>query len=504
MALAFFSIIVIVLIYHPWMSFSGTLSSGDWPYLYTEQILKSAIFSKSLLWIEPYYYGTAKLAVIFLGLSWELTERLFWFWPFLILAIYSSWKLTKSWLGVLIYLTNTYILMLVGGGQMGVALAYALAPLVISRFFKVLETGKGVWGWATLLALQIMFDPRLALLTIAAMFLYRLLFYRGETKSWRLFWPILPLALFINFFWLIPILKTGFGNFGSFYTERGAADFLSFATFSNSLSLLHPNWPENIFGKIQFMRPEFLIIPVAAFLVLLKKSSSKSKTKILFFATLALLGAFFGKGAQGPFGNVYLWLFDNLPLFVMFRDPTKFYLLVSLAYAFLIPISLKSFKKIKYLSLVFLVYWLVLIQPAWAGQLSGTFTAKQLPEEYLRFKEFVLQQSPGTSFLWLPVRQRFAFTSSDYVSAEAFSILNSNDFELLGNWLADVDWVDQLKQRGVDYVVVPFDSQGEIFQSDRKYSAALRQSFVTRLQNLEGLTQIFPEAVKETVIFKIL
>ena len=33
----------------------------------------------------------------------------------------------------------------------------------------------------------------------------------------------------------------------------------------HALSLLHPNWPENLFGKVYFLQPEFLILPILAF-----------------------------------------------------------------------------------------------------------------------------------------------------------------------------------------------------------------------------------------------
>ncbi len=48
-------------------------------------------------------------------------------------------------------------------------------------------------------------------------------------------------------------------------TNPGMLHFLSFADFSHTLAFLHPNWPENLFGKVYFLQPEFLLLPVIAF-----------------------------------------------------------------------------------------------------------------------------------------------------------------------------------------------------------------------------------------------
>ena len=67
-----------------------------------------------------------------------------------------------------------------------------------------------------------------------------------------------------------------------------------------------------------------------------------NKRKIVFFAFLGLTGSFLAKGMNGPFGEAYAFLFKYFPGFVMFRDPTKWYLLVILSYSILIPFVLSQ------------------------------------------------------------------------------------------------------------------------------------------------------------------
>jgi hypothetical protein len=229
------------------------------------------------------------------------------------------------------------------------------------------------------LALQVMFDVRISYITMLAVFLYYLFFLARQvnysvnliklkaqssclagrqakfkaTKSLKvfilnlLFIFIIPIGIagLLHAFWIVPLLITRQNpaeQLGSFYTTAEAVRFLSFAKFENTISLLHPNWPENIFGKTYFMRPEFLILPILAYgslLFVYKTKDLRLKTYVLYFAMLGLLGAFLAKGANEPFGEVYLWLFGHFPGMIMFRDPTKWYTLVAISYSMLIPFT---------------------------------------------------------------------------------------------------------------------------------------------------------------------
>lgn len=355
--LFFFAFVLVV--FKGWFTIQP-LSAGDWSFLFEENIKEFSFLPT----IRPgvyfplkfFYQGTAKI-LSNLSFSWPLIERLVWFWPFLVLTIFSSWYLAKTlfpkekiiqFFAPFIYLFNTYILMVIGGGQMGVALAYALAPLVLSIFVKTIQTSsvKRQASASLILALQVMFDPRISFLTLGAVALYGLV-NRGLRSLKKLALPVL-IAFSFHSIWLLSMLKMGQTALPATYGESGWVGFLSFANFSESFSLLHPHWPENIFGKTYLMRPEFLILPILAFgsLLFLNKKKSKNSqfdnSTILYFVLLALIGAFLAKGSNPPFGEIYVWLFKNFPGMMMFRDPSKFYTLIVLSYSVLIPYSLKE------------------------------------------------------------------------------------------------------------------------------------------------------------------
>ena len=507
------------MIFRDWFNLDKTLSIGDWPYLFLENIREFSWWPQSpFLWLEPYYQITAKIGLEIFHFSWPLIERLFWFWPFLFLIIFCSYRLTRSWLGVLIYATNTYILMIVGGGQMGVAMAYSLAPLALGLFINhsrvneltslqvkkfnslinnSLIKNKVIPGF--ILGLQMMFDPRLALLTAAAAFFYCL--FVSRPRPWRSFFSVGLVALLLNLFWLIPWLR--------FSQEASPTlievDFFSFASFSNTIALLHPNWPENIFGKLYFMKPEFLVLPILAFSSLIlsinhsrvneltslqvKKFNSLINNSlinnkgILYFSLLGLIGAFLAKGTRPPFGEIYFSLFKYLPGFNLFRDPTKFYLLTALSYAILIPRLIGGRRGLK---LIFVIFWLFTIRQAVLGQLGGTFQGTAVPQEYLALKAFLQQDDQSTPVFWFPQRQRFGFQSLDHPAVEGF-VLSTEE---------------ELRELGVKYVIIPFDSEKEIFLDDHQYSEAKRQEFVAELNQLDFLEKLEPENFAKIDIYE--
>lgn len=522
----FFTLFTIVgLIYKPWFYLSKSLSSGDWPYLFLQNIQEfKAPTELPFLWLEPYYQITAKLGVQILGLSWEMTEKIFWFFPFLAISLASSYFLLKYLskkfkldrdefgifisLGCLIFTTNTYILMLVGGGQMGVAMAYSLIPLILRTAFKIYEekiSFKKIILYSLTFGIQMMFDPRLFLLSIFVAFLYFLFSYRNiSLKVLKRTILILVLTTTVNLFWILP-------NLNFFSMEYAAAvnaltaSYLSFAAFSNSITLFHPNWPENIFGKIGFMKPEFIIVAVIAFVSLFFANKNKS---ILFFAGLGIFGAFFAKGTNPPFGELYTWL-SSIPGFMIFRDPTKFYILVVMSYMVLIPFSLiKLSKKIlssKYyvLSIMFVVYWLFLIRPAILGDLSGTFKPRVVPEEYVNLKNFMSAKPEFTKTLWVPVIERFGFGSESKPAISAMELFGVSSVSGTLDKLDDPGVKKQLMDEEIKYIIIPDDYLKEIFLTDRKYDEELYKVTVDKLKNVTWLSELKNNNFGKLKVFEI-
>lgn len=540
---AFFFLIV----FRSWI-LNVEIIGGDWPYFFQETLSKFGFFPPAwsathggglggtitTYFLDQYLYFTTYLSISTLHIPWAIGYKLFWFGLFIALSISSSIYLlktifsqAKSWqmlITALIFTTNTYILMVVGGGQMGVALAYSVMPLVLATFIKHVDLINSssfnyklqiITGLA--LSVQILFDPRIAYMTMGSVVLYYIVQYRWSIRGLFLLF-VIPGAVagLLNAYWLLPLLalrNNPLVQLGSAYTSIGSVKFFSFADFSHALALLHPNWPENLFGKIYFLQPEFLVLPILAFTSLFLISKTKdqgTKSYVLFFAFLGLIGAFLAKGANDPFGEAYLWMFEHMPGFVMFRDPTKFYILIAISYSVLIPYVLNNFidrvtvlkKKIVWLSVIaFIIYWIITIRPVIVGNLGGTFADRRVPEEYVQLKDWLVAQKTFFRTLWVPRQHRFTFVSQLHPSIEAGPLLGATDSASLVTVFSQSDAPRHLEYLGIQYVIVPYDVHGDIFQEDRRYSPAKRAYIEQALDRISWLKKI---SVDEVTVYKTL
>jgi len=439
--------------------FNWYFASGDLEFFWADKIQSLSwlpnVFRRDLgfgfdtllsLWLEyPFRLLIKILSTV--GLSWFVIEKLLWLAVFAI-AVYSSHKLTKSWIAPIIYAANTYIVLLFTGGQLGVAFAYALAPLVLFTFTQKNVIGNGLW-----FALLVACDLRIAYLILGAIMLY----YVVEKKSNYVFplFQSLGVAASVHLYWILPTIlaSRGTASLGEQFTNPGMLKFLSFADFSHALSLLHPNWPENLFGKIYFLQPEFLVIPIVAFAALLFRDK-----KIRFFALLALIGVFFAKGVNGPFGGVFSWMFTHVPGFVMFRDPTKFYILSAIGYSVLIPFVLKKLNKPVFY-ILFAFFWICTLR-------GIHIVTAELPREYRELKNMLSADTVPSRTLWIPQKENFAFYSDTHPIVTA----------------TDAAAIDP----SVKYVIVPIDVAHRIFLNNYAFDPSIRARLVAQL------TAVFP------------
>ncbi len=551
----FLLLAAIAKIFAPWFT-TPEIIGGDWPS-YSLEFLRQQQFFPSLwttyrgigggvtplLSLETFQALLIVPLVNWLGLPWVWIYKIGWFGLFLVLGIISPLVLSRNifsgpnrrWVqvtSILIYLTNTYVMMLLSGGQMGVVLAYALFPLVLLQFIKlgnfiILEKKLVVWEILTAgfsLSLQIVFDIRFAYLCITAVFLYWLilifwqLFHRDlSEKGSTLNSPLvvisivspISLAFLLNAFWLLPTLVTAsrtVSELGAMYTSSSSVPFFSFADFSHALSLLHPNWPENLFGKTYFLQPEFLVLPIIAFASLFFTKKSKLQSLgIYFFALLGLFGMFLAKGANEPLGGTYLWLFDHVPGFVMFRDPTKWYVYIVISYMILIPLTVEmfiGFIKEKFtsrkaipplgfflrLSVIFL--WFFLIRQALLGKLDGTFQRHDIPHDYVNLANFIARQPDFFRTLWVPEQPRFSPVSDLHPSFGSSFISSASTAAGFVAQFDNADIQTYLEELAVKYVMIPSDALGEIFLSDRHYDSKQRSEWERYLDNISWLTRL--------------
>lgn len=543
----------------------------DWPYFYPEQLSVLPVIPYAWQthiglggpqlspWIDTYLYVIVNIFVKGLHLPWGTVLVVFFFVIAILISIFSSLFLSKIFLGKyapitpLIYTTNTYFLLILSGGQLGVALSFATAPLVFACFvqtIRILLDGsqmipRSAIQWlvylSLALALQMLFDPRITYVTIGGMVVYAVAYFflfKKHTliKFLRSLIISLVIPLFVSVllhsFWILPLFLSGVTkSIGFTEAIRGvsAITFYSFGSFSQSLSFLHPNWPENIFGKTYFLRAEFLLLPIFVFsglIFLLKDQKHRPKDNLVQrndqplaekailipLYLVALVGIFLSKGTNEPFGELYVWFYENVPGFVFFRDPTKFYVLIGLAYSILIPYFLsqaslllsqnwKARRIYFYVLVLFGIFWLFTLRDVVVGEVQSTRSSGDVPREYVQLKNFLVQDTSFSRTLWIPGTEHFMFYSAAHPAVSAIDYFDMYEPEQIALLLSQTSVKDALRLSGVKYIVVPFDTEGRLFQADRKYDDKKYQHTVAILKNTPELSLV--KRFGKIVVFSI-
>jgi hypothetical protein len=516
--------------YRNWFLFKP-LASGDWGYSFEENL--KSLFDLPLTWSQiglgniniaarwayPFDLLIGILARIF-NLNFEVLEKLVFFWPFLLISLGSLYffcrvfKLTNLFflLASLFFLSNTYILMLVTGGQMLFALAVAFFPAVFAIFHQAVT--ENTWFKrllaAVFLVILSVFDPRVTYLALIAVFIYYLflLLVSPEnrknllTNYAKIFLTVIPVFLGLLAYWWLPLVLTrdlglppGFGTLAQ--TKE-----LSFATMANTITAFQPFYPENIFGKVSFTPFYFFLLPIFVFSTLILRSKDKL---VLFFSFLALVGIFLAKGANEPLGEIYLFLNRFLPGFSFFRDPTKFYVLIILSYGVLLGIFaqeiLTRIKK-EYFRYGFLIIFAGLLvflsKEAFLGKLNGTFQPREIPQEYQNYADKLSTDKSFYRAFWLPHKFTFAYFDDQHPAVDAWYLTEKKPissfishfyhrFTYLDSPAAP-DFFDIL---GIRYLFV-LDTSEQKFQNekDREGTKKAQAKLVESLSQKDWLTSV--------------
>lgn len=454
--------LLILFIFRSWLT-TEVLCKGDCIYFYPDNL--ESFFDIPYFWnTSPAGSGFGYFALPtltfsppsvilgffyhFFNLDFEIIEKIVWFTPFLIFSFSGILFLTRalkvgtigSLSASVFYITNTYILLVADGGQVGILMAYSLAPFLLA--LAVLSLVKGEIFWKILLgvtgALAVFFDLRIAYLSfglVTVYYIYSVLLGSSLKRVLISFLFLAVIPLVIHSFWWVPLLQTSFTGIASMYMDETQIGFLSWMDLLDGLMIFQPHWPLNRFGKINDPNFYFVLIPFLAFLAPLLSRKSK---EVLFFTLIALISVFFVKGGQAPGGGLYSFLFTHLPGFNMLRDPSKFYFPLALSYSLLLgysiqviyqSLSLPNFKRIFAFSL--LIYLLFLTKAVWFGEMRGTFDPLKIPVGYLNLEKIIASQDNFSRTLWYPNKREFAYSSSKHPSLDAtYDLFRQRPFDI--------------------------------------------------------------------------
>jgi len=472
-----FPIILLVLfsifVYSKWFSFK-IFTNSDWGFSFAENMAsKTSISSwitnsnfgmfEILLWRTPIYY----LYGVFgeLGYGTNVSEKILVFWPTLIIANVASFllvkKITKSNIagvtGAIVFNYNTYIFVANTAFLLYSAAAWTLVSLYI--FIHAMEKRRLSLFLLSGIALFITgsYDFRIAYLTIFLLIFYfvfyNLFIIRFNKKV------LIRLLLLFTLQGVVFILLNLYWILASLASEALVTNsILSRGLFGNeflnilyAFSFHHPYWTGDnpaIFQS-QNIKIYFWLIPLTAFTGLILNKKNKN---IIFFGLISLIGILLTKQIGIPFKGFYSWLFEYLPGFSAFREAAKFYFVISIGYSVLIGsfvmwiMKLKDNKNIyKYVSFFSTGFIIVLLSlpsiPVLKGSIVNMYTPRQIPADYLRFRDYLLKEDEFSRVFWIPAYSRWGIATDNHPQINGFDAV-------ISTWNT---FVKKYQKPGIDY-----------------------------------------------------
>ncbi len=525
----FLYVVVMSLIYNKWFLNWAILTSGDWPFFFKET-LSSVRASYFFVWY-PSNMGMILLDIAqaptyalagylgHLGLQYNLIERIVYFFPIVFLTPIFSYiflahilkNKIASLVGSIAYCFNTYMLTL-QSGHITLMVACSFLPLVLYFFIVALErySYKHIILSALASLVCIIYEPRIFYIILGILFIYtifQLCFEAGtnksKTKIFLLFLNFACIVVFLNIYWLITLINAGsLVNNELFSRGLWGNEYLD---ISHAITAMHPWWNGrtlSVFDK-QPIAFRFWLIPFIAFLGLVFQASNR---KVLFFGLLAIIGILLSKQSDYPFPHLYQWLYTNFPGFNAFREASKFFIMVVLSYSVLIGsliVSVSEFKIKAYIKQT-LIFGIVLLflwnaKPIFTGSMQKLFLAREVPNDYLVLKDYILNQDDYFRTLWIPGQSRWAPYTNNHPAVNAVSIINSDWKDLaptnmkvdaqVGNILNQEYFKTLIDDSSIKFIIIPI--KDEISEGDEIFlNYGEREFYITVLDHLSYLNRV--------------
>ncbi len=467
--------------------------ANDFPYMFTESVKEGfnfpQVWSRTgenmgeyrvlTLWAWPidFVYGF----IGSLGFDFSILEHILGIFPIFILGAWSILNLLEYYkigklgklVGTLFYLLNTYILLIVDGGQITVGLAYAFMPMAFLNFVKSIDSNfrqKIIAGIS--ISILGFFDIRfiyILMILLSIKFLYDFCFTSNKVSmllNWVLSASITSVLLLgANLYWILPTILVTTPSLPDTYNRIAQTSFLSFTQFKHSLLLLQPHWYMNVFGRIPPFNKEFLLIPILVFSATFLKIRDG---RVWFWSIIALISVFLTKGTNQPFPGIYAWFFTHVPGFSLFRDSTKFFFLVALSYSVLIAFTVDEVtSRFSRLKIVFpclvIIYLLFLIRPVYLGKMTGIFSEPRYKDDYFLAAVTIEKDDKFGRILWVPSRSPLGFSSPEHPVVEVSRIESLRPFAVgtVGayesqNFIREANYMGELFDiAGIKYIAYP-------------------------------------------------
>ncbi|KKS22619.1 MAG: hypothetical protein UU80_C0004G0009 [candidate division WWE3 bacterium GW2011_GWA1_41_8] len=339
------------------------------------------------------------------------------------------------------YCFNPYMLVLWHGGvyNIGAALPYSLAPLIFYYYHYTVFTTSSLRMRVTcvvllflssftfwLFAVLVFFLAGYTLINIVTNKALLLLVFRNIIYLTLLYLPLSGVVIFTvahEYFNKAGGIDTA--QFASFTVQRGGIWYQLLMLFSWGMYMVWVPRSLYSFGRY-FLSVPYVVATLLLYELLIygiykqfssrisssigRKSLDNKDKNLLIFILIFIVGIFFAKGAQPPFGWIFLYLYHNMPFFSVFRSADhRFGFIIVLMVSFMLFYSASKVKKNIFLTVLSVALlgqsFFLLNGPAIYGQNVNQYYYDRIiniPEDYGQVSELINNDDGGFGYV-LPI-----------------------------------------------------------------------------------------------------
>jgi hypothetical protein len=498
--------ILALAVFHAWVT-PGLVLGSDWVRRVPDEL--NAFFPWPPAWNGAQQLGETNEVYLFefplfslmglfsrLHVSWSVIERVFFFWPYLILGVAGPYalamRLTRSpfasAVAASICVVNTWVLMATERGAIPSLIAAALIPLFMLMTLNFIErpTVRRGLGIGLVLTVLLIYDLRYVYISVIMALIFAVEQLCRDKSLERLRRAALPLgvavvtALVTNLYWILPQFfepannGTDYGTLtdylynSAFMTPQHALS--SFAVFYHWVASNNPFLPAD---------PDwwFFALPVAVFVSLFFVWRRKW---VWSLSVGAFISVFLDAGPSFPVDKINIWIFLHTPGMSLFRDVTKWMSLLEITYAVIIALGIArllawirlrfSPKMLPFAAAVpvlLVACYALIMSDAFNVMRFRVFATYHMRSDVLGLEQFIQSQPNKDRTLVIPrdIEPMRAVLDHPFVEAMQLENGSPNDgfrhFNVhvgdLYTFFAEPYAPDLLRLMNVRYIVVPYD-----------------------------------------------
>lgn len=392
-----------------------------------------------------------------------------------VILLYLRGPSVRTFVLTLFYSSTTYVI-LRQTGHIHIAIVYLLAPLILTlweRYLSRFDLRTGL-VFSLTFTLGCVYEPRMMIMLALVICILSAGHLKKLILSPQTY--VLILLLFgMNIFWISSTIH-GSIEYVGVATSRGLFGSNLF-DIMRSFTLSEADWtggyPDQNFNAYPI--PIYLwLIPVALAVELYTSHARAKRYLHLAYLHVLLIGIFMSKLSASPFHHVYEWLYRHIPGFNLYREASKWYMMVALGYwgslSFFFENVSSSEQRTKwhrYLNTFVLCVLLGTsafnLKPLLTQEIGTTFIASTRPEVYKDIEELYAQDTNYHRILsfphavsWIthsPLHPLLAYDSQS--SLPYFSSIKSTGNPYLVLPQDKVVFQQILATHSVRYIVVP-------------------------------------------------